>query len=252
MSPNEAGSPSWDAIVIGSGIGGLVCAGYLAAFGSRVLVLEQHDVAGGNCHMFRRRRSYEFDIGVHYLGDCGPGGLLPSLLAGLGVGDRVRFRRLDPDGFDRIVLPGLRFEVPEGWSRYGDRLLETFPAEAAGLREYLSICGEIAATARYSAGRTPLGASPATVRWSRRSLSRLFDHCGLSVAARTVLAAQSGNYASAPANTVVAAHIRMLDDYLTGGAYYPEGGGQMLAAALVEQLETHGGQLRTKRAPRGS
>ncbi|WP_370939850.1 phytoene desaturase family protein [Amycolatopsis sp. cg13] len=247
MSPNEAGSSSWDAIVIGSGIGGLVCAGYLAAFGRRVLVLEQHDVAGGNCHMFRRRRSYEFDIGVHYLGDCGPGGLLPSLLAGLGVGDRVRFRRLDPDGFDRIVLPGLRFDVPESWSRYGDRLLETFPAEAAGLREYLAICGEIAAAARYSASSRPvLGNSAAVVRWSRRGLSRLFDHCGLSVAARTVLAAQSGNYASSPANTVVAAHIRMLDDYLTGGAYYPEGGGQMLAAALVEQLETHGGQLRTK------
>lgn len=199
--------------------------------------------------MFRRRRAYEFDVGVHYLGGCGAGGLLPSILAGLGVGDRVRFRQLDPECFDRIVLPGVSVDVPAGWSRYGERLRAAFPREAREISEYLAICGEIAAVSRASVreGVHVLSRpSAAMVRWSRRSLSRLFDHCGLSTAARTVLAGQSGNYASAPANTLVVSHTVMVDDYLGGGAYYPEGGGQMVIAALVEQLEAHGGQLRTK------
>ncbi|MEK8104488.1 FAD-dependent oxidoreductase [Micromonospora sp. M12] len=72
----------WDAIVVGAGLGGLVCAAYLAADGRQVLVTEQHDVVGGNSHVFRRRRAYEFDVGVHYLGDCGPDGVLPAILAG--------------------------------------------------------------------------------------------------------------------------------------------------------------------------
>ncbi|MER5326829.1 FAD-dependent oxidoreductase [Streptosporangium roseum] len=98
---------AWDVIVVGAGVGGLVCAAYLAASGRRVLVVEQHDVAGGNGHAFRRR-SYRFDVGVHYLGDCGPDGILPAILNGLGLRDRVRFvdgpgrlrpdRHAEPDG----------------------------------------------------------------------------------------------------------------------------------------------------------
>ncbi|WP_031469282.1 phytoene desaturase family protein [Sciscionella sediminilitoris] len=237
-------SQEWDAIVIGSGMGGLVCAAYLAASGRRVLVLEQHDVAGGNGHVFRRRRRYEFDVGMHYLGDCGPGGLLPAILHGLGLDGRVPFARLDRDGFDRIVLPGLTFDVPEGWDRYLDRLCATFPAEERGLREYARICSAVA-----SANRDRLldrdGDDRLARDWATRTLARLFGHCGLSTRARAVLAAESGNYGAAPSEVLLGVHAGMIDDYLRG-SFYPEGGGQVLVAALVEFLESHGGTLRTR------
>lgn len=51
-----------DAIVIGSGIGGLGLAVLLAKVGKRVLVLEQHDRAGGCCHTFTEK-GFEFDVG---------------------------------------------------------------------------------------------------------------------------------------------------------------------------------------------
>ncbi|MGW4234852.1 FAD-dependent oxidoreductase, partial [Streptomyces sp. NPDC004980] len=86
-----AGGGHWDAVVVGAGLGGLTTAAYLATAGRRVLVLEQFSVVGGNSHVFRRRRSYEFDVGVHYLGDCAPGGVIPSVLGGLGLRDRVEF-----------------------------------------------------------------------------------------------------------------------------------------------------------------
>ena len=65
-SPGGAG---WDAIVIGSGLGGLTAASLLARHAhQRVLVLERHYTAGGFTHTFHRP-GYEWDVGVHYVGD---------------------------------------------------------------------------------------------------------------------------------------------------------------------------------------
>ena len=120
----------WDAIVIGSGLGGLTCAAYLCAIGKRTLVLEAHYVAGGNSQAFRRNlrgRAYEFDVGVHYIGECGPGGLFTNVFNALGIGDRLKFRELDPDGFDTLSFPDFTFRVPAGWEEYERRLVEQFP-----------------------------------------------------------------------------------------------------------------------------
>ena len=59
----------YDAIVIGSGIGGLSAAAILSKeAGKKVLVLEQHYTAGGYTHVFKRR-GYEWDVGIHYIGE---------------------------------------------------------------------------------------------------------------------------------------------------------------------------------------
>lgn len=240
----------YDTIVVGSGIGGLVSGGYLAADGRRVLVLEQHDIAGGNAHVFRRRRKYEFDVGTHYLGDCGPDGLIPSILSGLGVGDRVRFRPMDNDnGFDRIITPTATVDVPAGWEPYRENLKRAVPEEADRVDRFIDLATAVAGASRAGLmGESMVELfrkSPQTMRWTRRTLGQALDHSGLSAKGRTLVAAQAGNYGAMPDGIGFAEHVNIMDHYLRG-AYYPEGGGQALVAALVEALEAYGGELRTR------
>jgi len=81
----------WDAIVIGSGMGGLATAALLARYGrKRVLVLERHYVAGGFTHAFHRL-GYEWDVGVHYIGQVQtPGSPLRAAFDNLSDGRELR------------------------------------------------------------------------------------------------------------------------------------------------------------------
>jgi all-trans-retinol 13,14-reductase len=246
------GATEWDAIVIGSGLGGLTAAAYLAANGRRVLVLEQHYVAGGNAHVFRRKRAFEFDVGVHYIGDCAPGGVIPTVLRGVGLEGKIEFLELDPDGFDTVIYPGLTFRVPKGWDRYRERLVSAFPDDETALHRCLDVFEKLLAEMRavQDAGTAPdlaqlLPKIPTLMRWGGRALSDLFDDCSLGVKARAVILAESGAYAVAPSRTPVAVHAGFLDHYLKG-AYYPKGGGQVLPARLIEVLRANGGEVRTR------
>lgn len=56
-----------DYVVIGSGIAGLYSAALLSKIGKKVVVLEQHYIAGGCMHIFEDK-GFKFDTGIHYLG----------------------------------------------------------------------------------------------------------------------------------------------------------------------------------------
>ncbi len=58
-------SEEFEAIIIGSGLGGLICANYLAKEGLKTLVLEQHFIPGGYCTSFKRGE-FLFDSAIHF------------------------------------------------------------------------------------------------------------------------------------------------------------------------------------------
>lgn len=248
-----ASTTAYDVVVIGGGLGGLSTAALLATNGRRVLVLEQNQVVGGCSQVFRRQGNrYEFDVGVHYIGDCAPGGTVDRLFHALGLDGRIEFAELDPDGFSTITLPSVSFRVPRGWQEYEDRLAATFPDQEQGVRRCVRT---LRAVAEEIGAERPSGVTQAVARarglrstlwWGLRPLARLYDACGLSQEVRTVIAGESGDYAVPPSKAPVALHAGFLDHYLKAGAYYPKGGGQVIAARLTEVVAAHGGTVRTK------
>lgn len=223
-----------DVVVVGAGIGGLTCAAYLAETGKRVIVVDQHSLAGGNATIFEHD-GYEFDVGVHYIGDCNPGGGFPSMLEPLGID--LEFNELDPDGYDIFHFPdGMVFRVPKDAERFRERLHETFPDEAECIDSYVDAV--VALDQELLAGKPP----EMLMAHGGSTLGEFLAPLSPSPRLRTILAAQHGVYGLPPDEVSLVMHSLVVMHYFKG-AFYPRGGGQVIADALCESIRAHGGDI---------
>jgi all-trans-retinol 13,14-reductase len=248
-----------DVAIIGSGLAGLTAGALLARAGARVACFDGHYVAGGCGTVFSRSTPegrYHFDVGLHYVGDCGPKGAIPSILREAGC-TPLNFLPLDPDGFDTIILPGGReFGIPADVDRYESRLREAFPSQIRGISRYMRLLRavlDIGTRLEATEGRmTPaillrvLTRHPMLARWQRATLSEFLDTCTRDVELRAIFCGQHGDYAVAPSRVSVLLHMGLAVHYFRG-ASYPEGGGQQIADRLAASIERYGGTIHLSR-----
>lgn len=132
----------YDAVIIGSGLGGLECAHILSKAGMSVLLLERGTQAGG-CLQSYRRHGLAFDTGFHYVGGLDEGQSLHSAFRHLGL-LRLPWQRLD-NHFDRVTIGNQTFNFAQGYDAFVETLTVAFPAERDALNRYadmLKQCGE--------------------------------------------------------------------------------------------------------------
>ncbi|MBI3992222.1 MAG: NAD(P)/FAD-dependent oxidoreductase, partial [Candidatus Lambdaproteobacteria bacterium] len=245
---------AYDAIVIGSGMGGLTVAHLLARRkGWRVLVLEQHFKLGGLTHTFQRKGRFEFDVGLHYLGELEPGSANRAIFDYLTEG-RLEWQPM-PQEFERFVYPGLDFRVPSDPAEYERRLIARFPAEAAGIRRYFrdirrAALGFILAhladalPAGLRGGFRLLTARP--VRLAGMTTRAYLEGAVRDPALRALLASQWGDYGLPPAQSLFGIHALIVGHYLHGG-WYPAGGAGAIAAAMLPAIARAGGRALASR-----
>ena len=242
-----------DVAVIGCGLGGLMAAARLAQSGLRVACFDSHYVAGGCATMFERGRSdarFRFDVGLHYIGDCGPEGQIPTMLRSVGVS--LDYVPLDPDGFDTLVLPDFRFRIPADRAVYRDRLVAQFPSEKRGIDRYIQFLEHVDYASRrmeQGGGRMGVGALVGTLlhgrlaaRYQNATIAQVLDSCTKHPQLRAVLLGQSGDYGVAPSQVSALLHAGLTNHYFRG-AFYPKGGGQVIADSLADVIEQHGGSV---------
>jgi len=238
----------YDAIVIGSGSGGLTAALALARAGRRVCVFEQHGLPGGYSQSFTLE-GFSFSPGIHYIGQLGPGGGLRRIYEGLGVANSLVFLELDPDGYDRAFIGEERFDIPKGRDAFADRLKQRFPREAQGIDAYMEIVSRMADELHWARPPRTLGealALPArmrtVLRYGMLPLSRFLDRFTSDPLLRGILSIQAGDHAMAPSRAPAALHAGLQSYYFDGGCY-PRGGGHAIPDALIDQIQRHGGEV---------
>lgn len=233
--------PRYDAVVIGSGIGGLVAANLLAEGGRSVLLVEQHYMTGGYCSTFRRA-GYTFDAATHFYPLLGnPATLTGRLLDRLGCA--TRWVKMDP--VDTFHFPdGSRFEVPADLESYLARVKEEFPPEAAALDRFFATAQEayLWGLAHFFRG---LPLDRIAGRLGKRLAWTLADALAAHVAdpkLRLLLAADCAHWGSPPSRTSFVFDSMLRFSYFLGN-YYPGGGSQAFPDDLARCLEARGGEI---------
>ncbi len=240
----------YDAIVIGSGIGGLASAAMLAKHGGRkVLVLERHYTPGGYTHVFRRP-GYDWDVGVHYIGGMEPGTTLRRMFDDISDG-QIQWADMG-DVYDRVIIDGDHYDLPKGRRNLRDFLVSQFPAEESGIDQYFeAVRSAVSGSLQFNAAKTLPGpvatvAGPLMRRtflhWSDRTTREVLEEFTGDQRLIGVLTAQFGDYGLPPAQSSFAMHALVASHYFRGG-YYPVGGSAVIAESIIPVIERAGGTV---------
>jgi all-trans-retinol 13,14-reductase len=125
----------FDVIIIGGGLGGLLCGQVLSKEGFNVCVIEKNRKPGGSLQTFGRKGCV-FNTGLNYTESLDNGQVLNQYFRYFGLMDNVAFRRLDADGFERISFNDRQYRFAMGQPDFVETLAAAFPGERAGLEEY--------------------------------------------------------------------------------------------------------------------
>lgn len=245
----EAPTGRFDAIVIGSGIGGLATAAHLSKAGKRVLVLEQHYVAGGFTHAFHRP-GFDWDVGVHYVGAMQPGSFLRRQFEAVGDGS-LEWADMG-EVYDVVRIGSEEFRFPKGRRALREALLARFPDEERAIDEYFRSVAEVQKKSRlyFTERAVPeLVANLAggvmrrgLLAWSDRTTKEVLDELGASPLLQAVLTTQYGDYGLPPRQSSFAIHAMVANHYF-GGGYYPVGGAARIAESIAPVIEAAGGAV---------
>ena len=252
---SKHGGPSgpFDAIVIGSGMGGMTTAAMLAELGQRVLVLEQHYVPGGFTHAFKRG-PYEWDVGVHAIGEVGPKAMLGRLLSTL-TDHKLEWASLG-GVYDEFYYPGMRIDFPDNAADFRSNLVAAFPDEVEAIDAYLE---QVRLVGRGMKGFLKSRAIPPN--WLGKAMGKRMSrgvHDGFSKTAQEVLdeitdntqlqkvlTGQWGYHGSPPSRAAFAVQA-LVSRHFMHGAFYPVGGAKQIAIHLLGKVAKAGGWTRVR------
>ncbi len=232
----------FDIVIIGSGMGGLVCADILGKEGYKVCVLEKNKQIGGSLQTYVRDKVI-FDSGVHYLGGLEKGQNLYQIFQYLGIMDKLNLQRQDIDVFDKILIEGhdTEYHYAQGYENFINKLLVHFPAEEKGLRLYCDkikeICSKFPLYNLKSSNNLDEKADVLEID-TKAFIESVTDDPRL----QEILAANNALYAGQADKTPLYVHALILNSYIESSWKCVDGGSQ-IAKYIAKNIKAMGGKI---------
>jgi len=231
--PTSEIAAQYDAVVIGAGIGGLVCAAHLALGGRTVLLVERHKIPGGLCSFFKRKGFY-FDAGAHYFGGLGN----PNRF----VGVMLRPLKLDltlvaHDPVEILHFPDQDLELPANYFDYVNLLRRLFPEEGQAISAFFEESLRVYRH-QYRARESKL-----LIGYRAISFQDKLDSIFASRRLKGILGSSVGFIGVRPDQVSAAAMVTLMMSYHYDGGYQALGGSQSVPDSLMWRLKELGGHL---------
>ena len=238
-------------MVIGSGIGGLSTAALLSNLGWKVCVLEQHYTAGGYTHSYDRN-GYEWDVGVHYIGDVGAR-TRTRLMFDFLSGGKLKWAAMD-DEYDRFHIGERTFSAIAGKQQFRENLIASFPTEKSAIDSYMRLLDIAGKAMSVYSMRKLLKPWQRTLAWPYfkwkippllfRSTFEVLSELTQDKDLIAVLCGQWGDMGLPPKQSAFMVHSMIARHYMYGG-YYPVGGSWRIAETIIPQIQKAGGEVFT-------
>jgi phytoene dehydrogenase-like protein len=248
-SHNTADNTDYDAVVIGSGLGGLSCAAAFARQGFRPLVLEQHFKPGGYATTFQRPGGYTFDVSLHST-TVGEREGIYNLIPGFPEIKDVEF--VPHPNLYRAIYPDYDIRVPQkDLSGYITMLTGYFPEEKAGIeglfQDMKGVTDDISklsqARGQVDMSRFPVD-YPYLFKCSNSTWGTMMDARIKNPKLKTIISTLWGYFGLPPSKLASLYYAMPTIGYLQEGGYYPKGRSQKISNALTEFIEDHGGEVK--------
>ena len=240
MSSNSKGR----VIIVGSGLGGLVCGYILAKNGYRVTVLEKHYQIGGCLQTFTRN-GVKFDTGMHYIGSLEKGQILYTFFKYLDLLDNIKVVPLDRDGFDVFRIGNNTYRYAYGPEHFIDTMAAQFPNNREDIALYVRRIREIAEASFTHSLRHISEDSTINREALSTSYNDFIASCTDNPHLQAVLAANSFLYAGVWDKTPAYVMVHLNNFYIQS-AYRILGGSDIIASCLARSIESMGGEVLTR------
>jgi all-trans-retinol 13,14-reductase len=234
----------YDIIIIGSGMGGLVCGDVLSREGYKVCILEKNKQIGG-CLQTYARDKVVFDSGVHYVGGLSKGQNLYQVFKYLGLMDKLKLQQLDADVFDKIIIDNddKEYVFAQGYENFISKLLIDFPGEEKALHLY---CDKI----KYVCSKFPLYNLRSGDYSEKESVLQIdtaafIESVTSNKKLQAVLAGNNSLYAGQPGKTPFYVHALILNHYIESAWKCVDGGSQ-IGLIMGKNIRARGGVIITK------
>ena len=250
---------SFDAIVIGSGLGGLTAGAVYAKSGKRVLVLERNASFGGAATVYRHN-GLSIETSLHEIDGFDNDDPKLPLIRLLGLDHDLELIDVGDLYEVRGSLIGEPFLLPHGAEAALAAATTRFPQHKAGLEEYFRRLLALRSAASFAASHRDertwwLSHAPEAVRklWpilrdGRATVGGVMSELfGADENVKLALAANLFYYHDDPDQMLLLSYAIPQASYLLGGGHYFRGGSQALTDRLVALIEQAGGTLETGR-----
>lgn len=235
-----------DVIIIGSGIGGLIAGASLARKGKKVLVFEQHSIAGGYATSFRRKK-YRFEVSLHLIGDLDNGGIINKIYKDIGILPSVEFHKVS--SLYKVIFPD-RHLIAKYRTDYTKTLQEMFPAEAPNIEQLFELFSNIRSDILSLNEMSHSGEfinmaidAPFVFKYQKYTLKKLLDEYFNTDELKAIISQYWFYFGLPPSRISALFYAYVWTEYFCYGGYYPHDRSQVISNRLVELIKSNGGEV---------